>query len=50
MHLGMHQEFRQRLEQSQRLVMTPAMVQAIRLLQLNAMAPYRLTRPVRRAN
>jgi RNA polymerase sigma-54 factor len=37
MHLGMHQEFRQRLEQSQRLVMTPAMVQAIRLLQLNAM-------------
>ncbi len=37
MNIGMQQALSTSMQQSQRLVMTPAMVQAIRLLQLNAM-------------
>ena len=37
MHLGMQQILSTSMQQRQQLVMTPAMVQAIRLLQLNAM-------------
>jgi len=37
MNLGIHQVINQSLQQRQQLVMTPAMVQAIRLLQLNSL-------------